>query len=81
MPKKKKLYVNMPKLIQYEAIDHMMFGYVLGMQKALPATFIRKSIELFLSDFDLTDDQYDLDHAQKTFSRMSHSYREFIQKT
>lgn len=77
MPKKKKLYVDMPKLLLYEAVDHCLFSYVLGMQRAMPSVGIAKAVELFIEEFGLDEDTYPLEHAKITWYRMVEDYRNF----
>jgi len=77
MPKKKKLYTNVPKLLLYEAVDHCLFAYVTGMQRAMPSVSLTKALELFMEEFNLTEDEYPLDHARLTWYRMMKDFRDF----
>lgn len=77
MPKKKKYYVNLPKLLLYEALDHLMFSYIMGMQRGMPTATIKRCMELFMYDYNLHEDNYPMDHAFSTWYRMHKSYVEF----
>jgi hypothetical protein len=55
------------------AIDLMMFGYVMGMRRGLPAVKIGKSVELFLDEFGLQED-YPLDSAIRTHTRITEDF-------
>ena len=77
MPKKKKLYVDVPKLLLYETIDHLLFAYIMGVQEIAPTASLQKSVELFMERFNLNEDNYPLDQAKQTWYRMLESYREF----
>lgn len=77
MPKKKKFYVDVPKMLLYETLDNHLFAYVMGMQRALPSATLQRSIELFMEDYNLHEDNYPLDQAKQTWYRMLESYRVF----
>ena len=77
MPKKKKLYVDLPKLLLYEAVDHCLFSYVLGMQRAIPTVSLAKALDMFLEEFNLSEDEYPLEHAKITWYRMMEDYKDF----
>jgi hypothetical protein len=76
MSKPKKIIINIQRLLRYDKLDALMFGYVMGV-KILPSVTTRKAIEMFMSDFNLTEDDYPLDCAISQFSRMFESYRDF----
>ena len=63
MPKEKRYYINIDKLMKYDALDKFMFAYVLGMQRALPSNPLNKCIEMFMEDFMLHEDIYPLIHG------------------
>lgn len=76
MPKKKKYYVNLPKLLIHEPLDLIMFGYQLGAKRALPSAEIRRIAELFMDDFNLSEDDYPMDQGIQSYYRMFHKYVE-----
>lgn len=76
MPKKKKYYVNLPKLLIHEPLDLIMFGYQLGAKDALPSAEIRKIGEMFMDTFNITEDEYPLEGALQNYYRMFKKYVE-----
>lgn len=74
MPKKKKYYVNLPKLILYEALDLLMFSYIMGMQRGMPSATLKKCMELFIDDYNLNEDNYPMEQALQTWYRMHKMY-------
>jgi hypothetical protein len=54
-----------------------MFGYVLGVTSALPSVTIKKAIELFMEDFNISEDDYSYDSARARFYEYYEQYREF----
>ena len=77
MPKEKPFYIDIEKLLKYDKLDTFMFGYVMGMQRALPSNPLNKCIEMYKEDFMLHEDNYSLDHALQTYYRILESYREY----
>lgn len=74
MPKKKKLYVDYPDFLLHEVLDYCMFGYILGMQDAMPSVTLHKAMELFMDKFNLSEDQYPLDYGKQIWYRMHPKY-------
>lgn len=74
MPKRKKYYIDFPKLLLYEAFDHLMFSYILGMQRGMPSATLKKCMELFMEDYNLNEDNYPMEQALQTWYRMFKSY-------
>jgi hypothetical protein len=79
MPKDKGMYVNLPKLLKRQAIDLIMLGYVMGYRhvSSIPVLQIRKGIQLFMSDMNLSEDDYPLESAVVTYYRMLKEYNKF----
>jgi hypothetical protein len=77
MPKKKKLYANMEKLLVKEAIDHLMFGYIICGRRTLPSVSLKHMMECSMEDFCLGEDDYPLDLAIQNWYRMFKEYVEF----
>ena len=74
MPKRKKLYVEFPEFYVGEIIDMLLFMYVFGLQRGLPSVSIKRAVELFLEDMNLSEDEYPLDNAYRTWYRMHKKY-------
>lgn len=77
MPKDKRFYVDTPKLLRWDSLDKFMFGYVMGMQRALPGNQLNKCMEMYMDDFLLNEDNYPLDHGLMMWYRMLKSYRTY----
>jgi hypothetical protein len=71
--KEKPFENRLPAFIKKNAIDIMLFGYVCGMRRGLPAVNINKSIELYLDDFGLQED-YPFESAQRTYTRIAEDF-------
>jgi len=74
--KQKGYLYSIHRFYQYQALDLVMFGYVLGATKTLPSLPITKAVEMFLSDFNLCEDEYCLETARFTFYRILKSLKE-----
>jgi hypothetical protein len=74
MSKEKPFENKIQAFYKKNAIDLVMFGYVLGMRRGLPAVNINKSIELFLDEFGLSEDDYPLRSAIVTYERILKDY-------
>ena len=74
MPKKKQTYVDFPEFLLQEVLDHLTFAYILGMQRGMPTVTTHKAIELFMEDFNLTEDIFPLDQGKRTWYRMHEKY-------
>ena len=77
MARRKPFYVNTKKLMMYDSLDKLMFGYVLGMQRALPGNKLNRCVEMFMDEFNLHEDNYPLDHGLQTYYRMLKSFQEY----
>lgn len=69
MPKCKDYMIDVPKFYRYSAIDHIMFGYVQGLRKALPSMKIHEAIRMFLDSFEV-ENNYCFDTAKASYYRM-----------
>ena len=74
MSKEKPFENRIPAFYKKNAIDLMLFAYVMGMRRGLPAVKIGKSIELFLNDFGLTEDDYPIESAIRTHTRITEDF-------
>lgn len=80
MPKKKGFYINLPKFVTRDALDKIMFGFVLGYKYRgiIPIMLVKEAIMKFQEEFNLTDDEYPLDSAVVTFYNILKEYQEFV---
>ncbi len=69
------------KFIKRRTLDSLMFAYVMGMKRALPAVTVTKALELFQNDFELTEDEFDIDCMRVTYQRMQSEYIDFLRKS
>lgn len=76
MPKCKNYMINIPRFYKWQTFDHLMFGYVEGLMKALPAMSVTDAILLFLKEYDLSEDEYCFENARGTYYRISKSLRD-----
>ena len=79
MPKVKGLYADLPKLLQRQAVDLIMLGYVMGYRHVspIPVLQIKKGLEHFMEDMGLSEDDYPLESAMDTYYRMLKEYNKF----
>lgn len=73
MPKCKNYSASVPRFYKFQTFDHVMFGYVQGLRKALPSMKIQEALLIFLNTFGLTEDDYCLDNARATYYRILNS--------
>ena len=76
MPKKKRYYVDMPKMILFEMIDHHMFAFIMATKNALPSVTFKRAMEIFMETYNLHEDIYPMEQAYQTYYRMFEAYRE-----
>jgi len=57
-----------------QCLDHIMYGYINGIRKAMPSLTIQESISMFLEDNDLSEDDLPLLTAVQTYYRMREEY-------
>ncbi len=70
MPKCKNYLVKIDKFYKFQTFDHICFGYVQGLRKALPSISVNKAIEIFLNTFEIEEDEYCFDAARTTYYRI-----------
>jgi hypothetical protein len=73
MPNCKNYQLNIPRFYRWQTFDHIMFGYVQGLRKALPGMKISEAILLFLESFDIEEDNYCFDAAKQAYYRILNS--------
>ncbi len=74
MPKEKRIFFDVPKMYKRQCLDHLMFGYVHGIRRGLPSVSIVDAIEMFKEDNSLTEEDYPMESAYKTYDRMRKEY-------
>jgi len=57
--------------------ESMMFAYVLGIRRALPAVTIEHSLILFQKEFCMTEEEFPIDSAKVIFHRMMQEYYDY----
>lgn len=70
MTKQKPIIQSIPSLYKRSAEDLIMYGYVLGMQKGIPTASTQKCIDMFMKEFNLSEEDYPRDSACVTFRRV-----------
>lgn len=75
--REKKIMFDIPTLYKKQAIDLILFGYVCGMTRAMPAMSAVEAIQMFLDDNSISEDEYPKQSAQVAFYRMR---AEFVKK-
>lgn len=70
MPKCKNYLVSIERFYRFQTFDHIMFGYVQGLRKALPGMSISEAIGIFLETFEIEEDNYCLEAARQTYYRI-----------
>lgn len=70
MSRCKNYLVNIPRFYKLQAFDHLMFGYVQGLRKALPSMKVTDAIKTFLEAFSIDEDVYCFDTARVAYYRM-----------
>lgn len=74
--KEKGYKLNIHKFYTFNALDHVLFGFVLGMTQALPSVSINKAVEMWLERFNLCEDSYCLEAARQTYYRILKSLQD-----
>lgn len=69
------------KFIKRRTLDSLMFAYVLGVRRALPAITISRSLELFQKEFNLTEEEMPVDSAMVVFHRMMQEYYDYMKES
>lgn len=74
MPKEHRLFIDIPRLYKRQCLDHIMYGYVNGLKRALPSMSIRQCIKHFVEDNELSEDDYALNTAHNTYFKLQRDY-------
>jgi hypothetical protein len=67
---KKNVFVDVPSLYKKQALDLIMYGYVHGIQTAMPSVSVREAIKIFAEKNDLDEAGFSWESAQTAFFRM-----------
>lgn len=70
MPKKNKIEYAIPRLYRSNALSLLLFGYIKGARSTLHTITIDEAITMFMSDFNLTDEDINTESAKVIFNRM-----------
>ena len=79
MPKENQFELSIPKLLTRQAIDIMMIGYILGYRhiSVLKILQVKAAIKEFLTDLNISEDEYPLDVAVMRFYRAWEDFKAF----
>jgi len=66
----KNYLLKIDRFYRFQTFDHIMFGYVQGLRKALPGIKIAQAIRLFLDSFQIDEDTYCFYTATQTYYRI-----------
>lgn len=72
MPKERGLYLNLPRLLTRQTMDHILLGYVIGYRHISPLNVlqVRAAVEKFIDDFQLSEDDYPFDTILRNFYKI-----------
>ena len=62
-------------LILCTTINLLLYGFVCGVRDALPSITIKDAILMFMEEFDLDDDDFNIDSAAVIIDRMNKELR------
>lgn len=81
MPKEKRIYANLPKILHRDAVDLLLYGYVWGYRNhnEIKIFEVTEACRQFINDMGLSEDEYGLECAIQTFYRMHLTYTEFVE--
>jgi hypothetical protein len=80
MPKCKNYLISIAKFYKFQTFDHLMFGYIQGLRKALPGMTITEALRIFLDSFEIDEDEYCFETAKHTYYRLLSSIIEPIER-
>jgi hypothetical protein len=76
MAREKGYFTNVSRFYRWQTFDHICFGYVQGLQRALPSLSVTDALKQFLDDFGLCEDVYCFDNAKAAYYRIRKSLME-----
>lgn len=59
------------KFINRRSIDLLMFGWVTGIRKQIPAATVEQTVKAFSDYYGIEEDQYPIESMKSTFFRMN----------
>lgn len=65
---------KIPKFYKRPALNLLMYGYVSGARSALHTISVKTAIDMFMDDYNISPDDYNIDSAQVIYSRMCDEY-------
>lgn len=78
MSKEKPFENKIPAFYKKNAVDLMMFGFVRGVKHTLPSmdrdSATNRCVESFLKEFGLTEDDYPIESAMRTHTRITEDF-------
>ena len=72
----KQIRLNIHKFYTFNSLDHILFGYVMGVTQALPSVSVNKAVEMWLDRFNLCEDVLCLEAARQTYYRILKSLQD-----
>ena len=72
----KEIRLNIHKFYTYNALDYILFGYVLGVTQALPSVSVNKAVEMWLDRFNLCEDIFCHEAARACYYRILKSLKD-----
>lgn len=73
--------VNVPRFYRVQTFDHVLFGYVQGLRRALPSMSVSEAVRTFLDAFQIPEDEYCFDAAKATYYRLINAMVEMGDKS
>jgi hypothetical protein len=67
-----------PAIYKRSALNHLLFGFVLGCRATLPNVTIKQAVAMFMEKFDLDDNDFNSDTASVVFDRMQGELRDML---
>ena len=80
MARCKNYLVNIDRFYKFQTFDHIMFGYVQGLRKALPGMKVSEAVRIFLESFQIGEDDYCFDTAKQAYYRVLNAIIESVKK-
>lgn len=62
--------LNIPRIYRFQALDHIMFGYIQGLRKALPSMTVIQAIQEFQKSFGIEDEDYCIETMKAVYYRI-----------
>lgn len=73
--------VSVEKFYRYQTFDHIAFGYISGLRKALPSMSLVEAMELFLITFEFDEESYCIENLRQSYYRILNSLIMPLEKT